>query len=369
MKRWILLAVCVVALATVAVTVQFMGASTGPTTPMYPVGSAGQKASGSKAKAVVEGEHTYHFGTMAQRATGKHLWVVRNEGKDDLILWMLSSTCSCTLAKFKNGEKAVVKPGESTEIALEFETRENNGVYEKGAEIGTNDPDLPQFSLHVKGQVFPAVMVYPTSTASFSTISNDEDDHKSFVAVYSKDKPNLKILKWSSSRPKDVTIDYQPLEPKEAKELGVEKGGFKVTIHAGSNLPLGNFREEVVLTTDHPKQPEVRVSVVGRMTGPVSAVPPSLLMHQVNGKTGAQGDLIITVRNGRETKMEVEKTPAGVNVEISPINDKKGRYRLSVTVPPGSPAREIEGEIVIKTDHPKADRVTVPVSIWVQNAP
>ena len=370
MIRWIILAVFVVALATAAtVAVQLMGASTTTMPSMYPVKASATKAGASTARAVVEGDHTYLFGTMPQRASGKHLWVVKNEGKDDLILWMMSSTCSCTLAKFKNGEKAVVKPGEATEIALEFETRENNGAYDKGAEIGTNDPDLPQFSLHVKGQVFPAVMVYPNSTASFSTISNDEDDHKTFVAVYSKDKPDLKILKWTSSSPKNITVEYEPIDPKEAKQIGIEKGGFKLTIHAKSGLPLGNFREEVVVTTNHPQQAEVRLSVVGRMTGPVTSTPSSILLHQVDGKSGGQGDLIITVRNGRETKMEVEKKPEGVIVAINPVAAKKGRYRLSVTVPPGSAAREIEDEIVLRTDHPKADRVTVPVSIWVQNAP
>jgi len=376
MKRWVLLAALAVVLSSAAtVAVQFMGASTAPGRPVYPVGtggSGGSKKSGPQPKAVVEGEYTYHFGTMPQRATGKHEWVVRNEGKADLVLWMISSTCSCTLAKFKNGEKAVVPPGESTEIALEFETRENNGTYEKGAEIGTNDPDLPQFSLHVRGQVFPAMLTFPPgNVANFLGISNDTEDNKTFVAVYSKDRPETKILKATSSRPADITVDYEPLSAKDAKEIpGAEKGGYKLTVHAKSGLPLGTFREEIVLATDHPKQPELRISVVGKMGGPINLIPASLIMHQVNGKSGGQGDLIVSVRNNRETKIEVEKAPKGVTADVSPVaEDKKGRYRLTVTVPPGTPAGNIEDEIVLKTDHPKADRITVPVSIWVQSTP
>ncbi len=253
MKRWIILALCAVIVSTVAtVAVQLRGASNAPLESAYPVGSAGKrvgsgKSSADSPKAIVEGEHIYHFGTMSQRATGKKEWVVRNEGKSDLVLWMVSSTCSCTLAKFKNGEKAIVPPGETTEIALEFETRENNGTYEKGAEIGTNDPDLPQFSLHVKGLVFPAVMTVPAGNqVAFPNISYDQPDHISYVGVYSKDRPETKIVKITTSRPADIIIDSEPFSDKDRQELKIEKGGVKLTVHAKSTFAAGfSFREEI----------------------------------------------------------------------------------------------------------------------------
>src|SRR5262249_61219442 len=100
MKRWIILAVFAVVLSTAGtVAVQLMDASPVPAGPTFPAG-ASVSAKGAKPKAVLEGDQTYYFGTMPQRATGKHAWVVRNEGNADLVLHMISSTCSCTLAKF-----------------------------------------------------------------------------------------------------------------------------------------------------------------------------------------------------------------------------------------------------------------------------
>lgn len=370
MKRWIVLAVFVVLLSTAAtVAVQYMPAST-TRMPNFPVGSFNEKKTGPRPRAVLEGSQTYEFGTMPQHATGKHAWVVRNTGTADLELRMISSTCSCTLAKFKDGAGAVVKPGESTPIVLEFETRTNNGDYAKGAEIGTNDVDLPQFSLHVHGKVYPAVMTYPTSdTVNFLNIANDADDHKAYFALYSKDRPELKVVKATSSDPKNVLVTYDPLTAADCKELKVEKG-WKVGVNARAGLPLGVFRHEVVITTDHPTQPEVRMNVVGKMTGPINLMPGHLIMHEVYGKTGDSGDMTLTVRNNRETKFEVFEAPKGIKVDIRPIegSTRKGRYRLNVVVPPGTPAQEIEGEIVLKTDHPKAETVIVPVSIWVQGS-
>jgi hypothetical protein len=373
MARWVILAVLVVVLSTAAtVAVQLVTVSGSPgDNPAFPV--ANKSASkGPKPKAVIVegGPTTFEFGTLPQRVTGKHTWVVKNTGQADLDIWMMSSTCSCTLARFKNGEKAVVKPGESTDIVLEYETRENNGDYAKGAEIGTSDPDFPQFTLQVHGKVYPAIQTVPQgSMVNFMNVSTDIEEHIQRVAVFSVDRPEMKILKATSSKPKEIVATYEPLTEKEARELQVLKG-YKVTVDLKQGLPLGVFREEVVLTTDHPKQPELRLGVTGKMGGPINLIPDRLLMHQVDGKTGGRGEMIISVRSSRETKFTVASSPKNIKVEIVPNENpaRKGRYTLAVIIPPGTPVQEIEGEIVLKTDHPTAAELMVPVSIWIQNA-
>jgi hypothetical protein len=154
----------------------------------------------------------------------------------------------------------------------------------------------------------------------------------------------------------------------ERKEIQIDTGE-KLTINVKSGLPLGLFREELVVTTDHPKQPEMRLIVTGRMSGPINLLPDRLEMHRVNGKTGGRGETIISVRNSRETKFEVSSVPGNLQVAITPVDDtkRKGRYRLSVTSPPGTPAQAIESEIVLKTDHPKAGRLVVPLDILISN--
>ena len=43
----------------------------------------------------------------------------------------------------------------------------------------------------------------------------------------------------------------------------------------------------------------------------------------------------------------------------------KGRYRMTVTVPRGTPPGLIDDEIILKTDHPKVPEIKVPVNIVV----
>lgn len=372
MKRWIILAALVVVLSGAAtVFISSMPEITASSTKSsIPVGLGTLNTpKGPSPKAAVETPFVFEFGTLPQRTTGKHKWRVENTGKGPLELWMITSTCSCTLAKFKNGEKATVAPGDSTEIELEFETRENNGEYSKGATIGTNDPSIPSFDLYVHGKVFPAVMtIPPDGILSYANISNDKDDHVINAVVFSRDRPETKIVKFKVSNEKQVDVKYEPLTEEDAKSLEIEKG-TKVMVNVKSGLPLGSFREELIITTDHPKQPEVRLVLTGQMSGPINIVPGVLRRHQIDSRTGDRGEIVVTVRGNRETKFEVAHTPKGIKAEVSPEpGGKKGRYRLAVIVPPGTPIGNIEDEIVLKTDHPKAVEVNVPISLWIQDS-
>ncbi len=58
----------------------------------------------------------------------------------------------------------------------------------------------------------------------------------------------------------------------ETKRLRIE-GGYNVSVQVKPGMPVGQFHEELLIETDHPKRSEVRVSVGGRVIGPISVVP------------------------------------------------------------------------------------------------
>jgi len=369
MKRWLILAILVVAL-TAAGTVVLQTLPADPSTPGkidYPAPLATE---GPKPKAVVDGELTHHFDVMAQETTGEKVWKITNEGPGDLLLKKGPSTCSCTIVNFKDSDSAVLKPKESTEIRLTWETRANNGKYSKGASILTNDPEHPKLDFAVEGTVRPAIVLFPpSSTINYLSISNTDEDHKYKIAIASPDKPDLKITKLTSSKPDLILAEQQPLTEAECKELKVE-AGHQVTINAKAGLPLGAFREEVVIETDHPQKPEVRLTVTGKMEGPISVSPQSLLMHNVQTRNGGRGIVRFFVRGLKSTSFRVESKPENLKVEIEPSDKppKEGRYQMIVTVPPGTPPGLIQDQIILKTDHPKAGEVRIPVDVRVGSA-
>ncbi len=211
-------------------------------------------------------------------------------------------TCSCTIAKLEGGKTATIKPGVSTTIDLDWNTKEMPQDYSQGATFGTNDPRMPTFMLSITGKVYPPVVIYPPQMIQFPRVSNEEP-HKARIAVYSQERPDLKVTKVTSSKPGLIVAEAKPMTADEAKQLKIEKG-YLVSVELKPGMPLGNFHEELVVHTDHPKQPEVKVSVGGSTFGPISVTPERLRMPDVVGKVGASRDLLLIVRGGREMRVQ-----------------------------------------------------------------
>jgi hypothetical protein len=370
MKRWIILAVLVVAITTTAtVAVQYLPAD--PSKPVdvpYPA----TKASGPQPLAVVEGELTYNFGMAAQQVQLKQDWVIKNEGKADLKLSKGEIACTCTVAEFSGGKETLtLKPGEQTVLHLTFETRENNGAYHKTANILTNDLQHPTLEFVADGTVRPSVVLYPPEpTINFLEISNDQEEHNATVMLYSPDRPDIQITGLVSSRPDHVKVTEQLLSAEDCKTLKIEKG-HRITIDVKGDIPLGLFREEVVIKTDHPKQPELKLTINGKMVGPITASPQRFRMVPVHSRVGKTDELRLTVRGRRPTRFEIEHKPPKFKVAIAPSDPSSealaGQYRLTVTVPPGMSPGQIMDEIVLKTDHPKAAELKIPVDVLIED--
>jgi hypothetical protein len=364
MLRWVILSVVVVALAAAATFLVQSGSNSTPTWDLQAISAK----EGPLPKAEVEGPPTHEFGMMATQRTGTKNWKVRNKGDADLELFMISSTCMCTIAKFSGGSKAVVKPGESTEIALEWKTNNAIGDYSKGATIGTNDPGLPEFKLGVHGIVHAPIVIVPEikeGVLPVGTISNDEPRTTS-IALFSPEKPDFKLTKISTSKPDQIVVKPIPLKPGEAAQLKT-KGGYRLDIEIKPGMAQGNFRDSIVIENDNPDQPKVELTLTGFVTGAISVMPANLRMLDVHGKEGGAGQLTLIVRGGKATKFTVAQKPEKLQVAVV-LNETpslKGRYRLTVTVPPGTPAGLVDGEIVLHTDHPKVKELKIPVNILV----
>ena len=369
MKRWLILAALVVAIsASASVAVHYLPSVHSSTdTLAFP---APPKPAGPVPKVVIEGDPKYEFGKKAQHTEIAREWVIWNKGDGDLRLYNPSTTCSCTVANFKGGVKEItVKPNQSTTIHLSFNTKEFSGQYYQRATISTTDPARPSIELGAHGEVYPALMFTPPDkTIPFMTISNDTEHHAR-VAVASPDRPGFKVTKVVSSKPGKIEATVAPLTDEERKHLKIEQGGYLIDIAVKQGMPLGPFRDELLIETDHPKQPESHLTLFGKVVGPITLVPEHLRLTNVSAKAGGKGTVTLMVRGQRPTKFDVTKKPSNLEVTVEPVepNGKDGKYRLTLTVPPGSKPTEIDDTIVLKTDHPQAAIVQVPITLYIRN--
>jgi hypothetical protein len=370
MLRWVILIVAVVFL-TGAATLVFQYLPESEEAPKVPV-VAPAAVTGPQPKIQVEGDMTYDFGKMAKRDEASHAWVVKNVGESPLEIWQEGeTTCSCTVAKpgldaDKKPIKMVIPPGGSDNISLSWHTKKDLPEdYSQAAKFGTNDPRMPLFLLQVKGKVYAAVMVYPPEMIQLTSISNEEP-HEVTIAVYSKERPDLKLPKLTTTRPELIVADSRPMKPDEAKGLKADKGHL-VTVKIKPGMPLGDFHDEVIIQTDHPKEPEVRVTIGGHVYGPISATPERVRKTDVVSQKGATLGVTLVVRSDKGTDFQVVSAPKPLEVAIardekSPL---KGRYRMTIKIPPGAATGTVAGDIVVKTNNSMASELKIPVSILI----
>jgi hypothetical protein len=320
----------------------------------------------------VVGETHYEFGTLLANTKGSHTWAFKNVGEGPLDVWLEETSCSCTVATLKTADgepkkTVTVPPGGSTPIELTWEGRRWDRRYGQSATLGTNDPDNPRVTLTVLGKILAPVEVRPSEAIDFAEISSEEP-HRATISIVSGDRPEVKLTRLASSRPGLIVADARTMASAELEKLKV-KSGYELTVEVKPGLPAGRFNEELIIETDHPDRSSLKVGITGRSVGPISVVPERLRMSSVASKVGATQDITLLVRGGRKTRFDVVSKPKKLEVAISPEDrpGAKGKYRMTVTVPPGLSPGLVDEPIVLKTDHPKAGELRIPVMIYISS--
>ena len=94
----------------------------------------------------------YNFGEVTEGKILTYDFTIKNVGGDELIIKEVHPTCGCTIAKI---DKKELKKGESTKVAITFNTDGRPGKQHKMVNISTNDPDNPYTNFEFTATVNP----------------------------------------------------------------------------------------------------------------------------------------------------------------------------------------------------------------------
>ncbi|MDR0982511.1 MAG: DUF1573 domain-containing protein [Culturomica sp.] len=90
------------------------------------------------------------FGTIKSGVKADCDFVLKNEGKSNLIVRKTKAGCGCTAVTMGNN---TIKPGESTVIRATFNSANRKGSQHKSVTVITNDPKTPETQLTITGDV------------------------------------------------------------------------------------------------------------------------------------------------------------------------------------------------------------------------
>ncbi len=94
----------------------------------------------------------FDFGKALQNKVLHKDFVIRNIGTQDLVIDRVSTTCGCTVAA---GYAKLVKPGQSTNMDVQLQTRTYNGRLERKVLVRSNDKARDPLELKVQVTVVP----------------------------------------------------------------------------------------------------------------------------------------------------------------------------------------------------------------------
>jgi hypothetical protein len=318
-----------------------------------------------KDRALIEvvGGPELDFGTMKKGTRRSHKFVFKNTGESSADVWFKASSCKCTVGKF---EKATLKPGESTEVELEWIVEGLGGDFAQTATIGTSAPRQEEIKLTIKGLIGEALMFEPSTLDLGEFMSNEKHEFKGRLFSFEEtplEVPSAAVADASIS-PKFIVALEQPRkpEPNEFPNYGEARQviEFKVTLEKG--IPSGNINTNLMFARyfKDSETESIPLKVVGRCVNPIRIIAGNdydeerdvLKMGSGTTKEGLKKSFLLAVKTSEypEANIALKRvTPDAIadKVKVSigepQVTKTQKIFPITIEIPSGTEPVELNG--------------------------
>ena len=316
-------------------------------------GAPEPKATTGKQPKIVFEEKEYDFGKPMGVDKVEHVYKFRNDGKADLKVDKVNTTCGCTAALLSSN---VIPPGGKGEVTATFTVGSRQGQQTKHIYVLSNDPNTPRETLTLKGFITPPVNVEPAS-----------------IFLQPKDTVSMKAVKISQTMNEELKLGEVTsrlnLVNTQIKEQPPENGKkcYSLEISLKPDIDAGKYFENVTVATNCAAKPKIDIPVRITVRGDIEASPNRINLGSIS--TGQEVSRPITVSNtkGQSFKVErieVENKDFTVRPESSTAS--AASHTFTLTGKPSAQSGGVRTKIVFYLDHPKQKKVEVTAYGYIQ---
>jgi hypothetical protein len=284
-----------------------------------------------------------------------HTFELVNNGTGTATITKVEAGCGCLRKALGT---TTLKPGEKTQLVLEVNTlTQPDGpnrwqvVVSYNTEVTGAAIQAGELLLELNATLSRDISVRPPQVA-FSTAG---EANQALVVTDRRAKP-LSVLKATASSA-HLTVEVGP-----AVNAAGQPRMQTIAIKLAGSAPTGHRDEIVVLYTDDPECPELRVPVrvLKRAPGAVTPTPDRVSLRFAPGQTEASALVQLRGAEGKAVKIAgVESDLPGVVVKYSPGADPVATVK--VTIPESHSAADGRCTVRIRLSEP-AGEVAIPVS-------
>jgi hypothetical protein len=284
-----------------------------------------------------------------------HAFELTHHGTGTLTITKVEAACGCLRQSLTSG---VLAPGETAKLTLEVNTlTQPDGPNRWQIAVGykVEAPGTPaqvgELLLQITATLSREVTVSPPQLG-FSTTGTA----KQVVSVKdSRGKP-LTVLKATTTSPH--------LMAEVASHVAGK--GQEVTVMLSADAPNGHRDEAVVLTTDDPAYPELRVPVrvLKRAAGGVRVAPESISLRFAPGQT--ELSTLVQLRSADGKPIEIAAAESDLpGVAIKQSTGTGAVAVVRVTVEESASCQSGACKVRVKLSQPTAQEIVIPVA-WTR---
>lgn len=319
------------------------------------------KPAAAKAQPVAVAEPTVkELGTVAVGDPLSAEFTVRNEGSAPLELQSAKAAPEVHV----EGLPAKVPAGGTQKIKIALPGRVPPGPISVDAEVATNDPDHGSLKLGLRATVRAYLLVEP-GYARYIVVQYATDGTIA-QTVGADDGATFHVLKVDVPNPA-LRASFHEVAADERRPDW--KGSqWKVELTLPKDAPVGALTGEMVVVTDHPRQPTARIPVSGFVRPVLAVTPPEAVFGVVEAASGR--DLRLFVKNFAAGELEIKEAAVdipGVTATVAPI--QAGRtWNLTLHVAPHRALGPFTGKLRIRTSDANVPPTEVSVEGRVDEA-
>ena len=235
-------------------------------------------------------EEEWDFGLVKPEEKPTHVFTIRNEGNEDLIIERVRVSCGCVQTSISTNR---ILPGKSAELKVIFDTMGYEGKLEKLIYIKSNDPEEPEKKIKVKVDIehqFKPKINTPATEWNMGLVSQGDILNLSFPVENQGDAELIidKIDTYEHIQ-YNTTLPLRIL-PKEKFEL--------ILIYDSTNHELGDVREAVQIYCNDPTTESFVIRISGyikeKEIPEISISPTGVILNlAADSEEGAIGKFIL----------------------------------------------------------------------------
>lgn len=200
----------------------------------------------------------YDFGNINQGETVNHSFLISNTGGSLLKLSDIKASCGCTAAI---PDKQELKPGESTQIVVTFNSAGRKGPQTKTVNIKTNDPSKPVIKLTIRGNIIVsenqekragAIIYFPETQHNFGTVKEGDVLTYNFAIENKGTQPLIIKNVKSSCGCTAALVNEKTINPGQSSSIKVE---------FDTNGRLGKVTKTIAVISNDNKDPNKIITI------------------------------------------------------------------------------------------------------------